>query len=393
MKAGSELALLFIGTLALLLTHAGYSLREAGSVRMESRMRAMLSVLALFAVSSIAYAALGYYVSYGFNVRAPALVPAAGGRHSTIEFLLMLTLVTTVPAIVSGAVTERVRLWPQLVAAAAVTGLVYPCLERLVWARQFYAQHLLGSSFGAEFHDFSGTVLVHVMAGWLALVAAMIVGPRAGRFGLHGEPQALPPSSVPMLSLGTWVLMMAWLAVLLLSAGRWQAPAAVVAVNGLTALVGGVLGVLVTGKHDTRLAHGGALAGLIAVSVAADLVHTGAALFIGAVAGALLVLGTRICESYWRVDDVVGAWPLHGVAGAWGGIASGVFAQPVLGGVGGISFMAQLIGTLGGIGLAIVSGFAIYGGLNRLHWLHDTDSGTAMAPDAGASAEASESEH
>lgn len=391
MKTGGELALLFVGALALLLTHAGYALRECGSVRMESRVPAMLNILALFAVSGIAYAALGYYVGYGFNVRAPVLVPAAAGRHNVIDFLLMLALVTAVPAIVSGAVAERARLWPQLIAAVAVAGLVYPFLERLVWARQLYAQHLLVSSFGASFHDFSGTVLVHVMAGWLALVAAMFVGPRAGRFGLHGEPQTLPPSSVPWLSLGTWVLMIAWLAVLILSAGRWQAPAAVVAVNGLTALLGGVLGVLITGRHDTRLAHGGALAGLIAVSVAADLVHTGAALFIGAVAGALLVLGTRICESYWRVDDVVGAWPLHGIAGAWGGIASGVFAQPALGGAGGISFMAQLMGTLGGIGLAVVSGFVIYGSLNRLHWLRAPDS-SAITSETGTSVEASEGE-
>lgn len=393
MKTGSELMLLFIVTLALLLTHAGYALRESGSVRVESRVPAMLNVLALFAVSSIAYAALGYYVGYGFNVRAPVLVPAAGGRHSVSEFLLMLTLVTAVPAIVSGALAERVRLWSQLIAAAAVAGVVYPFLERLVWARQLYAQHLLGSSFGAEFHDFSGAVLVHVMAGWLALVAAMLVGPRAGRFGPHGEAQALPPSSVPVLSLGTWVLMIAWLAVLLVNAGRWQAPAAVVAVNGLAAVVGGVLGVLATGKHDTRLAHGGALAGLIAVSVAADLVHAGAALFIGAVAGVLLVMGTRLCESYWRVDDVVGAWPLHGVAGTWGGIASGIFSQPALGGAGGISFMAQLIGTLGGIGLAVVSGFVIYGSLNRSRWLRGPDGGAVMMSDTGAPVETSEREH
>ncbi len=376
MKIGNELALLVAATLALLLTHVGYALRESGSVRSDSRAPAMLNVLALFAVSSMAYAALGYYVGYGFNVRAPVLVPAAGGRHSVTDFLLMLTLVTAVPAIVAGAVAERVRLWPQLLAAAAVAGLVYPFLERLVWARQLYAQHLLGSSFGAEFHDFSGGVLVHVVAGWLALVAAMLAGPRAGRFGVHGEAHALPPSSVPVLSLGTWVLMMAWLAVLLLNSGRWQVPPGVVAVNGLAALVGGVLGVLATGKQDTRLAHGGALAGLIAVSVAADLVHAGAAWFIGAVAGALFVLGRRLCESYWRVDDVVGAWPLHAVAGTWGGIASGIFAQPALGGLGGISFMAQLIGTLGGVGVAVVSGFVIYGSLNRWRWLRTANGGS-----------------
>lgn len=362
-RAGGDLALLLLAALTLLAMQAGFALRQTGNVRKQDQADSLGNVLLLFAVSSIAYAVFGYYLSYGFHVRTPVLAPVAGGKHNVMQFLVLLTLATAVPAIVAGAVAQRARFWPQLASAAVIAGVIYPLLEQIVWGRRLYAQHVLASSFGAEFHDFSGAVLVHVMGGWLALVAAMLLGPRLGDYQQKSE------SGTTFSLLATWLLTLAWLGILVLNSYRPQAFAEAVTVNGLSAIVGGVLGALVAARGEARAVYTGALAGLIAICAGADVVNAGGALSIGAVAGALVIVGAGICKRYWRVDDEMGIWSLHAVAGTWGSLATGVFAHAALGGRGGISFMAQLIGTLGGTGLAIVAGFVVYGFLNRMKLL------------------------
>lgn len=362
-KASGELTLLLLAALTLLVMQTGFALRQAGNVDKRDQADCFGKTLLLFVVSAIAYATFGYYLSYGFQVRTPVLAPVAGGKHDIIQFLVLVTFAAAVPAIVAGGIAQRTRFWPQLASTALIAGVVYPLFEQIAWGRRLYAQHVLMSSFGAEFHDFSGAVLVHVMGGWLALVAAMLSGQRPG-----GSKQESETSST-LWVLGSWLLVLAWLATIVLNSYRPQAFAQAVAMNGLSAIVGGVLGAVAAARGERRAAFTGALAGVIAICAGADAVNAGGALAIGAVSGALVVAGTAICKHYWPVADEVGVWALHAIAGTWGSLAAAVFAHAALGGRGGISFMAQLIGVLGGTGLAIVAGFVIYGFLNRMDLL------------------------
>lgn len=369
-KASGDVSLLLLAALTLLAMQTGFALREVGKMSQQHRADSLGKALALFAVSAVAYAAFGYYLSYGFHVRTPVLAPVAGGKHDTIQFLVLLTFATAVPAIVAGAMTRPVRLWPQLVSTALIAGLIYPLFEQIVWGRRLYAQHILMSSFGAEFHDFSGAALVHVMGGWLALVAVMVLGQRPGGYQRGRE------AGSTLWGLGSWLLTLAWLAAMVLNSHQPQAFAQVVAINGLSAIVGGVLGALVAARGEARAVFAGALAGVVAICAGADVVNAAGALSIGAVAGALVIAGAAMCKHYWPVAAETGVWALHAIPGTWGSLAAAVFAHAALGGRGGVSFIAQLIGVLGSTGLAIIAGFVIYGFLNRMKLLHlDMSSG------------------
>lgn len=373
-KTGDDPTLLLLAALTLLVMQTGFALRKAGNVSEQHQTDSVGKTLLFFAVSAIAYVAFGYYLSYGFHVRTPVLAPVAGGKHDVIQFLVLVTFATAVPAIVAGGVGQRARFWSQLASTALIAGVIYPLFEQIVWGRRLYAQHVLMSSFGAEFHDFSGAVLVHVMGGWLALVAAMLIGQGPGGYGQEGE--ARTRSRTTLCLSGSWLLTLTWLAVIVLNSYRPQAFAQAVAVNGLSAIMGGALGAVAAARGDLGAAFTGALAGIIAICAGADVVNAGGALSIGAVAGALVIAGTAICRHYWPVADGAGVWVLHAIAGTWGSLAAAVFAHAALGGRGEISFMAQLIGVLGGTGLAIVSGFVIYGFLSRMDLLRvDTSSG------------------
>jgi Amt family ammonium transporter len=363
-KAGGDVSLLLLAVLTLLAMQTGFALREVGKVSQQDQAGSLGKALVVFAVSTVFYAAFGYYLSYGFHVRTPVLTPVAGGKHDTIQFLVLLTFATAVPALVAGAVTRPIRLWAQLASTALIAGIIYPLFEQIVWGRRLYAQHVLMSSFGAEFHDFSGAVVVHVMGGWLALVAAMVIGQRPGGYQQGRE------AGSTLWVLGSWLLTVAWLAAMVLNSHRPQAFVQVVAVNGLSAIVGGVLGSLAAARGELRAVFTGALAGVIAICASADVVNAAGALSIGAVAGALVIAGAAIAKRYWPIAAETDVWVLHAIPGTWGSLAAAVFAHAALGGRGGISFTAQLIGVLGGTGLAIVAGFVMYGFLNRMNLLH-----------------------
>ncbi len=146
-----------------------------------------------------------------------------------------------------------------------------------------------------------------------------------------------------------------------MSAQLIEAVSGLVAVNSLMAMVGGTLAALVIGKNDPGFIHNGSLAGLVAVCAGSDLMHPLGALATGAVAGGLFVIMFTITQNKWKIDDVLGVWPLHGLCGAWGGIAAGIFGLQALGGIGGVTFMAQLVGTLTGVVIALIGGFVVYG--------------------------------
>jgi len=359
--SGGDVFFLLMGAVMVLAMHAGFAFLEAGTVRKKNQVNALVKILVDFAVSTVAYFFVGYTVAYGINFMASADVLATKSGVELVKFFFLLTFAAAVPAIISGGIAERARFWPQAAASALIVGLVYPFYEGLVWGERYNVQAMFEMSFGAKFHDFAGSVVVHAMGGWLALGAVLLLGARKGRYTKDGRVLAMPPSNIPFLALGSWMLVVGWFGFNVMSAQGLDKVSGLVAMNSLMAMVGGVLGGLVAGKNDPGFVHNGALAGLVAICAGSDVVHPIGAFVIGVSASVLFVVAFTLAQNRWRIDDVLGVWPLHGLAGAWGGIACGIFGSQALGGMGGVSFVAQLVGTLGGVAIALVGGLTIYG--------------------------------
>ena len=364
-SSSSDVFFLTMGAAMVLAMHAGFAFLEAGTVRKKNQVNALVRVLTDFGFATVAYFFIGFTVAYGVDFFAPVakLNVLKGGSHGyeLVHFFFLLTFAAAVPAIISGGITERIRFWPNVLATTILVGLIYPFYEGLAWNGNFGFQHWLKGEFGAPFHDFAGSVVVHAMGGFLALGAVVMLGARKGRYGPAGRVNAILPSSIPFLALGSWILCVGWFGFNVMSAGRVDAVSGLVALNSLLAMVGGLLAALVAGRNDPGFVHNGALAGLVAICAGSDLVHPIGALVIGAVAGAAFVYGFEFVQSRLKLDDVLGVVPLHGGAGIWGGIAAGIFGQTSLGGAGGVSFMSQLIGTLTGLAIAVGGGFLVFG--------------------------------
>ena len=361
--SGGDVFFLLMGAVMVLAMHAGFAFLEVGTVRKKNQVNALVKILADFAVSTVAYFFIGYTVAYGINFMASADVLATKSGIELVKFFFLLTFAAAAPAIVSGGIAERARFWPQAAASALIVGLVYPFYEGLVWGERYHVQALFELSFGAKFHDFAGSVVVHAMGGWLALGAVLWLGARKGRYTKDGRVIAMPPSNIPFLALGSWMLVVGWFGFNVMSAHGLDKISGLVAMNSLMAMIGGALGGLIAGKNDPGFVHNGALAGLVAVCAGSDVMHPIGALFVGVSASVLFVVAFTLAQNRWKIDDVLGVWPLHGLAGAWGGIACGIFGSRALGGMGGVSFLAQLVGTLGGVAIALLGGLAIYGAL------------------------------
>ncbi|MBS1145868.1 MAG: putative ammonium transporter [Proteobacteria bacterium] len=365
LKSGSDVLFVLLGGIMVLAMHAGFAFLELGTVRKKNQVNALVKILTDFAVSTIAYFFIGYSVAYGVSFFSSAEVLSAKNGYDLVKFFFLLTFAAAIPAIVSGGIAERARFNPQLAATFALVGLVYPFFEGIVWNGNYGIQAWLEASLGAKFHDFAGSVVVHAVGGWIALPAVFFLGARRGRYTKDGMVSAHPPSNIPFLALGAWILTVGWFGFNVMSAQLIEAVSGLVAVNSLMAMVGGTLAALVIGKNDPGFIHNGPLAGLVAVCAGSDLMHPLGALATGLVAGALFVWMFMVTQNKWKIDDVLGVWPLHGLCGAWGGIAAGIFGSKLLGGMGGVSLTAQLIGTLGGVAVAVAGSVLVYGTLKR----------------------------
>jgi Amt family ammonium transporter len=352
---------LLIGAAMVLAMHAGFAFLEVGTVRSKNQVNALVKIMTDFSVSTLAYFFVGYSVAYGISFYSSAEVLSADNGYELVKFFFLLTFAAAIPAIISGGIAERARFYPQLAATALLVALVYPFFEGMVWNNNFGFQSWLEQVFGAPFHDFAGSVVVHGVGGWLALGAVLLLGPRRGRYGRDGRMFSHPPSSIPFLALGAWVLTVGWFGFNVMSAQKIEGISGLVAINSLMAMVGGTLAALIAGKNDPGFIHNGPLAGLVAVCAGSDLMHPIGALAVGGIAGALFVWMFTLTQNRLKIDDVLGVWPLHGLCGAWGGIAAGIFGLEALGGMGGVSFLSQLIGTLIGVTFAALGGFAVYG--------------------------------
>ncbi|HQT00712.1 MAG: ammonium transporter [Hydrogenophilales bacterium 16-64-46] len=365
LKSGSDVLFVLLGGIMVLAMHAGFAFLELGTVRKKNQVNALVKILTDFSVSTIAYFFIGYSVAYGVSFFAGAETLAAKNGYELVKFFFLLTFAAAIPAIVSGGIAERARFNPQLAATFALVGLVYPFYEGIVWNGNFGIQDWLQATTGARFHDFAGSVVVHAVGGWIALPAVLLLGARRGRYTKDGLVSAHPPSNIPFLALGAWILTVGWFGFNVMSAQLIESVSGLVAVNSLMAMVGGTLAALFIGKNDPGFIHNGPLAGLVAVCAGSDLMHPLGALATGAIAGALFVWMFMVTQNKWKIDDVLGVWPLHGLCGAWGGIAAGVFGMQALGGIGGVSVAAQLIGTLGGIAVALIGSLVVYGVLKK----------------------------
>jgi Amt family ammonium transporter len=345
----------------ILAMHAGFAFLELGTVRKKNQVNALVKILVDFAVSTIAYFFVGYGIAYGVHFFGSAEELAAKNGYELVKFFFLLTFAAAIPAIISGGIAERAKFYPQLAATALLVGLVYPLFEGMVWNQRFGWQGWLKEMFSAEFHDFAGSIVVHAVGGWAALPAILMLGARRGRYTKDGAIAAHPPSSIPFLALGAWILTVGWFGFNVMSAQTIDKISGLVAMNSLMAMVGGTLVAVLVGKNDPGFAYNGPLAGLVAICAGSDVMHPLGALITGGVAGGIFVSLFTLTQNKWKIDDVLGVWPLHGLCGAWGGIAVGIFGTKALGGLGGVAFMSQLIGTVCGIAIASLGGFVIYG--------------------------------
>lgn len=363
LQSGNDVFFILMGAIMVLAMHAGFAFLEVGTVRRKNQVNALVKIMVDFAVSTIAYFFVGYGVAYGVHFMQGAEALAVQNGYGLVKFFFLLTFAAAIPAIISGGIAERARFNPQLAATFAIVGLVYPFFEGIAWNGHFGVQAWLEATFGAPYHDFAGSVVVHAMGGWIALAAVLLLGPRLGRYSKDGRLHAFPPSSIPFLALGAWILTVGWFGFNVMSAQTVNAVTGLVALNSLMAMVGGTLAALLAGRNDPGFVHNGPLAGLVAICAGSDVVNPLGALIIGLVAGAVFVWTFTLTQNRWKIDDVLGVWPLHGICGAWGGVAAGIFGATALGGMGGVSLVSQLLGTALGITVALVGGFAVYGAI------------------------------
>ena len=366
LQSASDVLFVLLGAIMVLAMHAGFAFLEVGTVRRKNQVNALVKIMVDFSISTIAYFFIGYSIAYGIGFFQGAEVLAAKNGYELVKFFFLLTFAAAIPAIISGGIAERAKFNPQLAATFLLVGLVYPFFEGIAWNHHYGIQEWLKASYGFEFHDFAGSVVVHAMGGWIALGAVILLGARHGRYSKDGRLHAYPPSNIPFLALGAWILTVGWFGFNVMSAQTLTGVTGLVAMNSLMALVGGTIAALVMGKNDPGFVHNGPLAGLVAVCAGSDVMHPLGALVTGAVAGALFVWAFMLTQNRWKIDDVLGVWPLHGLCGAWGGIAAGIFGAKALGGMGNVSLVSQMIGTGLGIAIALAGGFIVYGLIKKL---------------------------
>jgi Amt family ammonium transporter len=361
----SNTLFILMGAVMILAMHAGFAFLEVGSVRQKNQVNALNKIICEWAFSTVVYFANGYPNAPGGNLLSPNSTHVARNGVEYVKFFLLLGFAACIPAIISGGVAERAKFWTNALAGSIFVGFVYPLIEGLTWGRFSNAiggaEGWMAQTFGAPFHDFAGSVVVHATGGWLALPAIILLGARLKRY----ESQSIKVSSIPFLALGSWILIVGWFGFNVMSAGALSAISGLVAINSLMAMVGGTIVAMLISRNDAGFVHNGALAGLVAVCAGSDLYHPLAALLVGGIAGGLFVFMFEVETEKWKIDDVLGVWPLHGLCGAWGGIAAGIFGQAALGGAGGIAFMPQLLVTLGVVAISLVASTLVYGILKQ----------------------------
>jgi Amt family ammonium transporter len=366
----------------ILLMEGGFALLEAGFVRQKNAVSIIMKVFVDIAFGSLVFYFLGFALMYGKD--AGGLIGTTGFRltgdlshiklsisHDTY-WLFQCAFVIAVISIVSGAVAERIHFRAYILYTIAMTGLIYPIAGHWIWA--------VGGWLGKlGMIDFAGSAVIHALGGFSALAAAILIGPRIGKFGPDGSSNIVPPSNLPLASVGAFILWFGWFG--------FNSGSTLSATNGsighiavttmLAASAGGASCILFTmfryHKADPPMVINGALAGLVGITAGCAYVTDGAAILIGAVCGICMVIATELLEGR-RIDDPVGAFAVHGISGSLGTLAVGLFATPELAGNAGKGYSGlfygggwQLLGVQA-LGLACVAvwGFVLTWGFLKL---------------------------
>ena len=318
---------------------AGFAMLEAGLVRKRSVGTQLLKNIALYATAGIMFYLVGYNLMYlgvdggylgSFAIWAADDAAAlaeegadfGAGYAASSDWFFQMVFVATAASIVSGTLAERIRVWPFLLFTVVLTGLIYPITGSWQWGGGWLSQ--------AGFADFAGSTIVHSVGGWAALTGAIVLGARAGKYGPAGERRVLLPSSLPLSTLGTFILWLGWFGFnggsqLALGSGADAVAMATIYANTCMAAAGGVVTAagatqLLYRKVDLTMVLNGALAGLVSITAGPDTPTIGEAILIGAVGSAIVMAGVPLLDRL-RIDDVVGAIPVHLMAGIWGTMA------------------------------------------------------------------------
>jgi Amt family ammonium transporter len=356
--------------------HAGFALVESGFCRKKNAVMVLLKNVGVVSVSSILFFALGFGLMFGagngfvglagFAPSADAAVAGAPENLPLYVFLFFqLVFAATAATIVSGAVAERARLWTFFAFTAVASAVIYPIVGHWVWGGGFLSE--LG------FVDFAGSTVVHLVGGGMALAGALVIGPRIGKFGRDGTPRPLPAHNFPLAALGVLILWLGWFG---FNGGSELAahPDAIASIILVTNLSGaaGFLAALIhtrlrTGMLDLSMGLNGVLAGLVAITAGCHVIGPLEAMIVGTIAGVLVVEGVFLLDRL-KIDDPVGAIPVHGMCGLFGTLAVGLFAaERGLFHGGGLSLLGvQALGALAGGAFAFTLGLAVWWGLSRL---------------------------
>lgn len=342
--------ILFIAAVLVLFMQAGFALLEAGLNSAKNTINILFKNVIDMGAGVILFWLVGYGLMYpgeafaggffgfaGFGVSAEAPEAVAGALHPQIDWLFQVAFAATAATIVSGAVAGRMKFSGYLVYSIVITAFIYPVSGMWKWGG--------GWLDAMGFYDFAGSLVVHAVGGFAGLAGAIVLGPRLGRFGTGAKP--LPPHNMALATLGVLILWVGWYGfnpgsqLAFSDAANINATALIAANTTLAAAAGAVVAMIISwvfvGKPDLSYALNGTLAGLVGITANCDSVTNGSAIVIGAVAGGLVIAGMKLLESL-KIDDPVGAWPVHGLCGIWGGIATGIF--------GGYPLAAQITGSI-----------------------------------------------
>ena len=341
---------LFIAAVLVLFMQAGFAMLEAGLNSTKNTVNILFKNIMDLSAGAILYYLVGYGLMYpgagngwfafaGFGVSEAGVTPAAGALHPQVDWLFQVAFAATAATIVSGAVAGRLKFSAYLIYSVILTGFIYPISGYWKWGGGWLDQ--LG------FYDFAGSLVVHAVGGFAGLAGAIVLGPRIGRFGKNGNSKPMPGSNLALSALGVLILWIGWYGfnpgsqLAISGADNTNAVMLIAANTTLAAAAGTVAAMLLAWslfkKPDLTMALNGALAGLVGITANCDSVTNIESIIIGIVAGFLVVGGIMLLEKL-KIDDPVGAWPVHGLCGIWGGIATGIF--------GGHQLVAQVIGSL-----------------------------------------------
>ncbi|WP_439544338.1 ammonium transporter [Hyphomicrobium sp.] len=357
--------LFLIGGFLVMFMAAGFAMLEAGLVRSKNVSMQCLKNVVLYSVAGLMFWLVGYNVMYDgvsgglFGSFTPKVIPAIdsdpGSYAAASDWFFQMVFCGAVASIVSGTLAERIKLWPFVIATVILAGFIYPIAGSWKWGAGWLASGAdtswIKDFAGAEFQDFAGSTVVHSTGGWAALMGAIVLGARYGKYGPDGKVNALPGSNIALATLGTFILWLGWFGfngasqLAIATPGDASAVSRIFVNTNLAAAAGVVAAAILTqliyGKVDVTMVLNGALAGLVSITAEPLAPSPVWAIIIGAVGGVIVVFTVPLLDKL-KIDDVVGAIPVHLFAGIWGTVAV-VFTNSDA------TLLAQLIG-IGAIG-------------------------------------------